>query len=413
MNDRKPSQKKAWYIVLVSALMGCGISSAFPQFSMTVTDMAQRTGLNEGFLLTGDTVKSAAIVAGMLCSGFMYKKLGAKRNLALSLVFTGLPQFVLPFVSSPALFMLLKIMQGFAALVFPVFLLIIMDVIAERHAGLATAVFNGMFYSGGGVGGTVAGFFISKYGWMSSYFAIGAIQLIIGIIWLLTVKDTTEKQPAETKPVSLDTQNQASSLILLKTPIVWLLIIGFISTTFVIQAITVDMPLFSAFLGYNESETATINTAVTIGLLAACLVSGKISDIVALRMLNKAKARILVMAIGPVIIILSSLMLILLDLTSIGLFYAAALLFSFGGSWGMGAFYAILPELFDEDQLPIVTGLAGGAGDMGMPAAPLLVGVIFGARGMWHLGWSVCIIIAALSLVACILLLGSKRVRTV
>lgn len=412
MNDRKPSQKKAWYIVLVSALMGCGISSAFPQFSMTVTDMAQRTGLNEGFLLTGDTVKSAAIVAGMLCSGFMYKKLGAKRNLALSLVFTGLPQFVLPFVSSPALFMLLKIMQGFAALVFPVFLLIIMDVIAERHAGLATAVFNGMFYSGGGVGGTVAGFFISKYGWMSSYFAIGAIQLIIGIIWLLTVKDTTEKQPSETKPVSLDTQNQASSLILLKTPIVWLLIIGFISTTFVIQAITVDMPLFSAFLGYNESETATINTAVTIGLLAACLVSGKISDIVALRMLNKAKARILVMAIGPVIIILSSLMLILLDLTSIGLFYAAALLFSFGGSWGMGAFYAILPELFDENQLPIITGLAGGAGDMGMPAAPLLVGVIFGARGMWHLGWSVCIIIAVLSLVACILLLGNKRVRT-
>ena len=51
------------------------------------------------------------------------------------------------------------------------------------------------------------------------------------------------------------------------------------------------------------------------------------------------------------------------------------------------------------------------AGDMGMPAAPLLVGVIFGARGMWHLGWAVCIAIAALSLVACVLLLGNKRVR--
>lgn len=414
MNDRKPSQKKAWYIVLVSALMGCGISSAFPQFSMTVAGMAQRTGLSEGFLLTGDTVKSAAIVAGMLCSGFMYKKLGAKRNLALSLVFTGLPQFALPFVSSPALFMLLKIMQGFAALVFPVFLLIIMDVIAERHAGLATAVFNGMFYSGGGVGGTVAGFFISKYGWMSSYFAIGAIQLIIGVVWLLTVKDTTEKQPSEAESAPLNTQDQTSSLVLLKMPVVWLLIIGFISTTFVIQAITVDMPLFSAFLGYDESETATINTAVTIGLLAACLVSGKISDMVALRMSNKAKARILVMAVGPVIIILSSLMLVLLDLTtSIGLFYTAALLFSFGGSWGMGAFYAILPELFDENKLPIVTGLAGGAGDMGMPAAPLLVGVIFGAKGMWHLGWSVCILIAALSLAACILLLGNKRVKSI
>ena len=75
-------------------------------------------------------------------------------------------------------------------------------------------------------------------------------------------------------------------------------------------------------------------------------------------------------------------MLILLDLTSVGLFYATAFIFSFGGSWGLGTFYSILPEIFDEDRLPIITGLAGGAGDMGMPLAPLLVGVVFGARGM-------------------------------
>ena len=130
---------------------------------------------------------------------------------------------------------------------------------------------------------------------------------------------------------------------------------------------------------------------------------------VAFRMANKGRARILVMAVGPIIIAVSSLMLIVLDLSSFGLFYATTLLFSFGGSWGLGTFYSILPEIFDEDKLPIVTGLAGGAGDLGMPAAPLLVGVIFGARGMWHLGWAVCIVIAALSLLACLLLLGNKK----
>ena len=72
-NNGKVSQKRAWYIVLISSLMGCSISSAFPQFSMTVTNVAQTTGLAESFLLTSDTVKSAAIVAAMLCSGFMYK----------------------------------------------------------------------------------------------------------------------------------------------------------------------------------------------------------------------------------------------------------------------------------------------------------------------------------------------------
>ena len=243
MENRKPSQKKAWYIVLISSLMGCSISSAFPQFSMTVANVAEKTGLSESFLLTIDTVKSAAIVVAMLCSGFMYKKFGAKINFIISLIFTALPQFLLPFVASPAVFMLLKIMQGLSSLIFPVFLLIIMDAISERQAGLATAIFNGVFYSGGGVGGTLAGFFIAKYGWMSSYFSLGIIQLVIGLIWLFTVKDTTKGQVAEEE--TLENKEKGSSLQLLKMPVIWLLIIAFISTTFVIQAITLDMPLFS------------------------------------------------------------------------------------------------------------------------------------------------------------------------
>lgn len=413
MNNNPISQKKAWYIVLISSLMGCSISSAFPQFSMTVSSVAEKTGLSESFLLATDTLKSAAIVVAMLCSGFFYKKFGARITFIIALICMALPQFVIPYTSVPALLIFWKLVQGFSSVIFPVFLLIIMDVISERQAGLATAVFNGIFYSGGGVGGTLAGFFIAKSGWLSSYFALGIIALVIGLIWLFTVKDTTKDTASDAADVTADNLNEekTSSLTLLKMPVVWLLILAFISTTFVIQAITVDLPLFSQWLGYNELESGKINTAVTIGLLAACLVSGQISDMVARRMSHKGRARILVMAVGPILIIIASLMLILLDLTNFGLFYATAFIFSFGGSWGLGTFYSILPEIFDEERLPIITGLAGGAGDMGMPLAPLLVGVVFGARGMWHLGWSVCIVISLLSILACFLLLGNKKVR--
>ena len=113
-----------------------------------------------------------------------------------------------------------------------------------------------------------------------------------------------------------------------------------------------------------------------------------------------------------VIIILSSLMLIFLDLTSFALFYAAAFFFSFGGSWGLGTFYSVLPELFDDEKLPMVTGLTGGAGDLGMTAAPFLVGVVFGVRGLWSLGWSVCIAVALLSLFACVILLKITKERS-
>ena len=413
MNNNPISQKKAWYIVLISSLMGCSISSAFPQFSMTVSSVAEKTGLSESFLLATDTLKSAAIVVAMLCSGFFYKKFGARITFIIALICMALPQFVIPYTSVPALLIFWKLVQGFSSVIFPVFLLIIMDVISERQAGLATAVFNGIFYSGGGVGGTLAGFFIAKSGWLSSYFALGIIALVIGLIWLFTVKDTTKDKASDAADVTADNLNEekTSSLTLLKMPVVWLLILAFISTTFVIQAITVDLPLFSQWLGYDELASGKINTAVTIGLLAACLVSGQISDMVARRMSNKGRARILVMAVGPILIIVASLMLILLDLTNFGLFYATAFIFSFGGSWGLGTFYSILPEIFDEERLPIITGLAGGAGDMGMPLAPLLVGVVFGARGMWHLGWSVCIVISLLSILACFLLLGNKKLR--
>lgn len=420
MKTSRFSQGYAWYITLISALMGCSISASFPQFSMTVSRVATQTGLSESFLLTTDTIKSATIVVAMLCSGHLYKRFGVKITFIISLVCTVLPQFVIPYTTSPILFVLWKAIQGFSSVIFPVFLLLIMDVINERKAGLATAIFNGIFYSGGGIGGTLAGIFIAKTGWLSSYYAIGIIELVIGILWLFTIKSPTSSKSnnleddnsANLEPDTLSANPERfAALTLLRMPIVWLLIVAFISTTFVIQAITVDLPLFSEWLGYDDLSSGKINTAVTIGLLASCVVSGQISDMVTNRMTNKGRARILVMAIGPILIIIASLMLIILDLTNFSLFYFVAFLFSFGGSWGLGTFYSVLPEIFDENKLPIITGLAGGAGDMGMPLAPLFVGVVFGANGMWKCGWAVCIVIATLSMISCIILLMSKQLR--
>lgn len=420
MKTSRFSQGYAWYITLISALMGCSISASFPQFSMTVSRVATQTGLSESFLLTTDTIKSATIVVAMLCSGYLYKRFGVKITFIISLVCTVLPQFVIPYTTSPILFVLWKAIQGFSSVIFPVFLLLIMDVINERKAGLATAVFNGIFYSGGGIGGTLAGIFIAKTDWLSSYYAIGIIELVIGILWLFTIKSPTSSKSnnleddnsANLEPDTLSANPERfAALTLLRMPIVWLLIVAFISTTFVIQAITVDLPLFSEWLGYDDLSSGKINTAVTIGLLVSCVVSGQISDMVTNRMTNKGRGRILVMAIGPILIITASLMLIILDLTNFSLFYFVAFLFSFGGSWGLGTFYSVLPEIFDENKLPIITGLAGGAGDMGMPLAPLFVGVVFGANGMWKCGWAVCIVIATLSMISCIILLMSKQLR--
>jgi hypothetical protein len=56
-----------------------------------------------------------------------------------------------------------------------------------------------------------------------------------------------------------------------------------------------------------------------------------------------------------------------------------------------------------------VTGISGGVGDAGMPAAPLVVGVLFGIRGFWGIGWGSCAAVAAVSLIAASLLMARLR----
>lgn len=395
---KKKVEWKGWYIVFVSAFMGCAISATFPQFSMTVSELSEQSNISVQVLLTSDTLKSVAIVISMLLSGYTYKRFGTKITFIFALLATVIPQFLLPYTTSVTVLMLLKFLQGLAAIVFPIFLLLIMDWIHESQTGLATAVFNGIFYGGGGIGGTFAGIIITQKGWTASYMSVGIVQLFIGIIWILTVKDKHLDPPALQSVSSISTKQ------ILKLPKVWLLILSFFSTTFVLQAITVDIPIYSIYLGYNEIDTGRVMTAVTIGIITACLISGKTSDFFALKSSNKAKSRIYALMVGPVIIMISSIVLIIAHLNSFSVFFSAILFFSFGAAWGLGTFYSILPEMFQKNTLPIITGFSGGIGDLGMPIAPLIVGVLFGVNGLWNYGWAFCTVLAFISMISCFLL---------
>lgn len=396
----KKDNKRGWYTVFLSALLGCGLAATFPQFSMTIAPLSEQMNTTEQILLISDTVKSVGIVVSMLISGIVYNKLGAKKTFGLGLTAILVPQFCIPFLESVELLMVLKFIQGMSTIMFPMFLTIIMEWIEESQIGISTAVFNGIFYGGGGIGAALAGALITAYDWRVSYIGIGIICLIVGIIWLLTIKENHDKVQWESND-----KNELTIKDIITNPTVWLLVIAFFSTTFVLQAITVDMPIFSKYLGFTESETGKALTAVTIGIFAASMLSGKISDLLAAKSVSRAKARIKVLLFGPMLIVLSVLALFILDVKTLGVFFVWILLVSFGAAWGLGTFYSILPEIFDEKTLPVVTGFAGGVGDMGMPLAPLVVGVWFGFKGLWNFGWSSCSVVAILSVVACIILL--------
>lgn len=391
-----------WYVVAINAVIGCTLSAGFPQSSMTAAALAEAMGAAQDAVLVGDTIKTVGIVLAMMLSGVAYRKLGLRPVFLISMASVVVTTAVIPLNGSLAVLYVLKFIQGFSSLIFPLFLIVIMDWIGEKDRGLSSAVYTGVFYGGAGVGGTFSGFVIERFGWQASYYALALLQAAAAAVWLLTVREKADRPEAEKS-------GKLSLAGVLRNPLVWLLVAGFIATTWSVQAISVDMPLFGADLGYGDLENGKILSAISVGIVLASLVSGKLSDLWAARRRNKAAARTAVFAAGCVIMVAAVAALLTLDLTQFGVFYGVVLFFSFGAAWGLGAFYCILPELFDEETSSVATGLIGGFGDIGMTLGPVAVGILCGARGLWNLGWGLCALVAAVSLLACGGIIGMTK----
>jgi MFS family permease len=396
---------RGWYTVFMSGLTGCSLSACFPQFSMTVFPLSGVSGLPVDLLLIGESVKSCAIVLGMFLYGFVYQKLGFRLTFITALLAIVIPQCILPSVSSAPVFFALKCIQGLGSLAFPLFLVLIMNWMPREQTGLSTAIFNGMFYGGGGIGGTFAGFIIVTAGWRASYYVLAALIVFLGLVWLLTVKEGAEPQSAAGRPP----RKASGGAVFWKDYRVWFLALAFFGTTWAVQAITVDMPLYGAFLGYDEIGIGSVLAGVTAAMVISCVVSGRVSDLCAGKSKNRGRARLLVLLAGYLIALTALCLLILTDTTQIVVFAAAAFLFSFGATWGLGVFYSILPEIYDSERVPLVTGAVGGIGDISMPAAPFVVGAVFGVRGLWRTGWSMCALVILLSVAAIVVLLRSDN----
>jgi MFS family permease len=393
---------KSRVFVLTSALFGCAITCAFPQFSLSVPDYARASGLPESLILFSDTVKSAGIVCSMLVSGFAYRRLGLGFVFLTSLAATVLPQFIIPHCANAAALLGLKFFQGVSALIFPVLIVLIMRFADERDRGLATALFNGIFYAGGGLGATFAGFVSAAAGWMGAFKILGLVMLAAGLCWAVSYR-VTEKSRARSMPAARNLQKppvrtakkaRAARGDAMK---IALLAVALFAFTFANQGVAVDMPLFANFLGYGAESVAKISIGISIAMLLGSVLSGKLSD----RMAEaRTGGRLFAILPGYASLMLGSILLALSDGANHALFVCAAFTVSFASCWGLGAVYPLIPDIFGEESAPIATGVVGGVGDIGMPLAPLVIGVCFGARGAWFAGWLMCLLFAAVSLCA-------------
>ena len=406
----------SWYIVFISALIGLPMTAGFPQFTMVVTEFAQKISLSEDFLLFTDIIKSVAIMLGMLMSGPVYKKLGLKRTFTLSILLMVIPQILMPHAPGPIFLVSLKILQGLCSLSFPVFLITIMNWTQKDKLGSTTAVFNGLFYGGAGIGATLAGLTISLFDWESSFYVLAFLLLIPATIWFFTVKEKESyEDPLDLAPSSdlgrdneesLVAPNMMKEVVSSKTS--WLLILSLVSTIWMVQVLSVDLPLYAKEFNYPPEAIGLIMSSISFGIFAACILSGKVSDWAVKKTGKPALARLLVFTLSPLLTILSILLVLAVNKEIFVVFYLISLLLSFASAWGLGSFYSILPEILSMKEVEYSTGFVGGIADISMPVGPLFFGVLLGVRGYWTEAWLSCILISLISLISCIFLIKSQ-----
>lgn len=402
-----------WLLVVFYSLLGIFFPAAVTQFCMVVSDLAEALHVEERIILLADSSRAVCLVCAMFLSSYVYKRFGLRKTMALGLAFQILPQFFIPlavrFQCLP-MFFVLKGMQGLNAMAFPLYISTITLWISERYVALATAIFNGSFIAGSGVGAWISGKIVPILGWQSSFFAIGGLCLFLAIPVLLITRDKIAYSAAPELSEDVDSRKAKRAVYgpIVRQPITWILVITLIANTWVAQAVTVDMSVYANSIGFNYGQTGNLMLAISVVTVVSSVLAGAVSDWFAARAKNKVRNRSFIMGLGYLLSAVSAFFLPFVARTGYMSLMLTSCLMMFGASWGAGVFWALPVEVYSPEDNVAGTAFCSGAANVPNPIAPMVVGVILGSAGMWTEGWLTCAAVSLLSMIACLALMRFK-----
>lgn len=395
-----------WLLVGCYSLLGIFCPAAVTQFSMVVGDLAQAMGVDSQTILLSDTARAVCLVVAMFLSSYVYRRLGLRKTIALGLLLQTLPQFLIPlavdFQSLPMLFVV-KAMQGLNAMAFPLYISTITMWMDERYTALATAVFNGSFAAGSGVGAWLSGIIVPALGWRASFLAIGVMCAVLAIPVVVFTRDKPRAITCADTP-----RKEGVYSAILRRPVTWILVLALLANTWVTQAVTVDMSVYAQGMGYSYGETGSLMLAISFVTVISSVVGGAASDWFAAKSRRRVRARSAVMGAGYLLSALAAALLPTASNLGFLPLALAACAMMFGVSWAAGVFWALPSEIYSADENVAGTAFCSGASNIPNPIAPMVVGVVLGTRGYWGAAWMTCAITSAASLLASGLLCRRK-----
>ena len=402
--ERERSAGYAWWVAIISTITSLTIFSTMTSYSMTVEQLAAALGTTVHAVMTGETVRMCFWVVGLIVGGLVIGKIGVKRTVILAMACLLIPQFLFAYIGNYALLVFLKAIQGFASMAWPALVVAIMSWARGKQIGLASGLFLGGSLAGGGIGGVIVGHVIPVMGWKASFWVLGLISMVITIIWYATTRIAPVSAAADPPEPQKNKRGPSSFAKMVRMPETWLLSVIMLGSTWMLFGLLSTLPIYGSYLGYSVTKIGNLVTAVSIGYIIAALIGGSVSDVIASKMGNQLKGRSITMAIGYIIAIIGAILLPLFAPLGFGMFYLAALLCAFGNSWPQAVFWAVPHIAYTPDVEASGTGFTGGIGNISDPISPLVIGIILGGAGMWHMGWWTCAIASAVALIASLML---------
>jgi MFS family permease len=270
-----------WSLLVLSASL-TALAVTMPEICMSVLfkEISEELSLNLVQIGTVWGIAPLGSVVFLLVGGMLCDRFGVKRTMGVACLLAGIAGAMRGLSSGFISLVVTSFLFGVLASIIAVGVMKACRVwFTSRQLGFAT----GVIVTGGGIGAAtgsmVSATFLSPLlgGWRNVMFLYGAISVVLGIIWLLVVKETQDAGAAEYK-TPVPARQAVSRVIRIKA--VWLIGFNLLAYVGSMKAIMGYLPLYlreSGWAAIRADGALTVFNLMTVaGAIPLTLLSDKL-----------------------------------------------------------------------------------------------------------------------------------------
>ncbi|MFC1871314.1 nitrate/nitrite transporter [Chloroflexota bacterium] len=270
-----------WYVLILGAL-ACALAVLMPEMCMPVLfkEISDEMGLSLvqvgaiwGMVPLGSII--FLLVGGVLCDRF-----GVKRTVTMACLLGGIAGAMRGLSNGFVSLVVLSCVFGIITSIIPLAVTKANQVLfTNRQMGLANGVIRAGAGIGAAIGSMISASVLSPWlgGWRNVLFFYGAIAVLIGIIWLLTVKETRREETKDSQS-TVPFREGISHVLSIKA--IWLLGFTLFAYAGGVQGIAGYLPLYLRESGWQPIQADGVftvyNLAATAGVIPLALLSDRL-----------------------------------------------------------------------------------------------------------------------------------------